>query len=122
MLTVNRPRSGALSANVTVPSGPSTMWSIPAATRSPLFFVRWMRLTLRPLDECCSGTSGARSAAAARGSPALGRHGLVGDELGLNADPRRASTGSTSYRIAAIERWANDTSRVERTQNALAGG
>ena len=45
VLTVSRAQVGPALDEVTVPSGPSTTWSMPAAIRRPLARVRCTRLT-----------------------------------------------------------------------------
>ena len=69
-----------------------------------------------------SAISGADSAAAARGSfdsAATGSFATSSDWTPIRAG---ALTGSTSNRIAAIDRWTNDTIRVERTRTACPAG
>ena len=91
---------------------------MPAAIRSPLMRVRWTRLTRRPLWAWSSAISGAASAAAARGSLDSADTGSFATSSDCTPIRVGAPTGSTSYRIAAIDRWTNDTIRVERTRTA----
>ena len=65
---VTRARSSSLSALVTVSSGPSTTWSMPAATRSRDARVTCTSPARRPLFVWDSASSGWRRAAPARGS------------------------------------------------------
>ncbi len=100
-------------------SGPCTSWIMPAAMRRPLTRV----LCTRIARDCpslsawyCSLTSGASSAAAARGSrPASGSCSLatISDWTTSRSLP---STGSTVYLIAAMARWVSETIRTDVTR------
>ena len=67
-LTVTRARSSKLSLSVTVPSGPSTSWSIPAAIRRALARVLCTRTARSSEVPWYSETRGEARIAAARGS------------------------------------------------------
>ena len=64
-----------MSEAITVPSGPSTTWSIPAAIRKPLWRVRCTSTARASCSSCSSATSGAASTSAARGSALRGGPG-----------------------------------------------
>ena len=115
VVIVSRARSGSLSISVTVPSGPSTTWSIAAAIRRRLATVECTRPPRIPWQWCSSDCSARSSAAAARGSLLRDGPGSFATSSDCTTMRVSGSTASTSYSMAATERWANDTTRVERT-------
>src|SRR5215218_898609 len=115
---VTRPRSSRLSAAVTDPSGPSITWSMPAAMRSRLRLVMCTSTARSSCVECSSASSGAASAAAARGSlVSTGTGSLATSSLWMTTRSG-PSSGSTSKRMAAAERCVKETSRVVLTRTA----
>jgi hypothetical protein len=118
-----RARSASLSTAVTVPSGPSTTWSMPAAIRSPLTRVQWISPARRSWCPWSSLTSAPRSARAARGSSSVGSGtGSFATSSDWTTIRAGAPSASTSYKIAATERCTNDTRRVERTRTLCSAG
>ena len=98
------------------------MWSIPAAIRSPLCLVRWTSVARRSWTPWYSPTSGARSAAAARGSSVSPGTGSLA-----------TSSDCTTMRAARLERLDLVADRRDRAldegheprradAHALAGG
>ena len=95
-LTVTRARSSKLSFSVTVPCGPSTSWSIPAAIRRALSRVRCTSTARSSWVPWDSDTSGEARIAAARGSALrAGTSSLatISDCTTIRVSP---SSGSTS--------------------------
>ena len=88
-----RPRSGAASAPATSPSTSSITWSIPAAIRSLDSRVRWTSTIRWSCTSCSSATSGARIAAAARGSSLL----VVLGSLATSSDCATTRSGWPSH-------------------------
>ncbi len=68
--------------------------------------------------ECSSATSGAASAAAARGSFVWAGTGSLATSSLCTTTRSGPSSGSTSNRTAATERCVNDTSRCVRSRTA----
>jgi hypothetical protein len=103
-------------------SGPSTTWSMPAPTRSPLRFVRCTSSPRRSSALCCSDSSGSESTAAARGSSLGAGICSLATSSDCTTTCAAPSTGTTSYSMATIDRYAKETSRVERTSTVRLAG
>ena len=81
-----------MSDAVTMPSGPSTMWSIAAAIRRPLWRVRCTSVARSSCSSWSSASSGAASAAAARGSSLF----VAPGSLATSEDWTTTRSGSSS--------------------------
>src|SRR5215207_8172986 len=120
--TIVRPRWGKLSDCTSVPGGPSTTWSITAATIRALSRVECTKPARAPREASARSTNGAVNAAAALGSPS----GTGSCSLATSSDCTTIRvvwfTGSTSKQMAAIDRCTKDTIRVEVTLTAQPAG
>ena len=116
-MIVTRAMSGPLSLTTSMPSGPSTTWSMPAATRRPLRSVRWTSVAeAGPRVPWSSLTSGASRTAATRGSLSGRGIGSLATSSDWTTMRAGSSIASTTYSMAATARWVNDTNRTEVTR------
>ena len=96
VITVVRPMSSVASEVCLSFAGPSTSWSIAAATRSPDWRVWWISHAPSAWVPCCSDRSGSVSAASTRGSASAraGNCSLAtsSDCTTSSAGPSRTST------------------------------
>lgn len=117
-----RPWSSELSAVMSTRSGPSIRWSMPAATRSPLYRVRCTRTAFVPSACRSSAISGASSTAAARGSPSPPGSCSLATSSDWSTIRTGPSTASTWYSTAATARWVSETSRRDSTRMVRPAG
>ncbi len=122
VVIVSRARSGWLSISVSVPGGPSTVWSIALASRIPLMCVLCSRPARSSWCPCSSAFSGAASAAAARGSPDCSGTGWLATSSDCATIRAGDPTGSITTSKAATDRCVKDTSRVVRTRTCWPDG
>ena len=122
-VAVTRATSSVDSGLTASPSGPSITWSIAATMRSPLDLVEWTRIPRWSSCACHSERSGSISSAPARGSMSIGAGtGSFATSSDWATTRTPSSIGSTSYRIAAIARCENDTSRTDETRTPSPAG
>ena len=121
--TVTRPTSGPLSVAASIPSAPSTTWSMPAAMRSLLCLRRCTSTALASRSKKLSETSGASSDS---GGPRIVGRRRAPARSRRAPTARRRAAGSRAARprraIAATARWTKETSRVERTRTLAPAG
>src|ERR687897_522883 len=92
---------------------------MPAAIRRRLRLVMCTSTARSPCVWWSSASSGAASAAAARGSLVSTGTGSLETSSLCTTTRSGPSSGSTSKRIAAAERWVKETRRVDFTRTAL---
>ena len=122
VVTVSRARSGWLSMSVSVPAGPSTMWSMALASRILLWRVECSNPARSSWCPCISASSGAASAAAARGSPSCSGTGWFATSSDCATIRAGSPTGSITTSNAATDRCVKETSRVELTRTCRPDG